>query len=168
MCHQRSQVPTKLVPKNQRKHSQNHGEEYNKKCNGIWLLQFIQVSLFWNSWLETKCNCKSNNGVDINIYIWVGFIGAVISTATIFSYSTTLSPPKKCTCLYILHWYVIIFGNFFKDVLARIFVEVIVFLKSISPGNLKVLAYFNIQWPLKLQREVVHFVLNLCMLLITR
>ena len=33
-------------------------------------------------------------------YVWVGFIGAVFFSATVFSYNATLSPPKKCKGLY--------------------------------------------------------------------
>ena len=45
MCHQRSQVPTTLVPINQPKKSQSHGEEYIKKSQwGLTTIIYVVVN----------------------------------------------------------------------------------------------------------------------------
>ena len=123
MCHRRSQVPTTLVPINQQKYSQGHVEEYNKRIvvgSGYHIL-FKSHSFGAHNW---KLNAVAEAITELILillsYVWVGFIGVVFSIATNFSYNATLSPPKKCTGLYVLHWNVILgfIYLFFKNLLA--------------------------------------------------
>ena len=117
MFHWRSQVPTTLVPINQQKYSQSHAKEYNKRIlvGSSYYCLFKSHSFGAHNW---KLNAVAKAITELILillsYVWVGFIGAVFSVATIFSYKATLSPPKKwigllCITLKCHSWFFFFF-----------------------------------------------------------